>query len=476
MKKWMKTRILHRVSIVMALALFTLWIPLGFTDHNINYDFVESFDVLFDQLKEHYVLGEYRETDWDGLYETYMHGMKMAEEERDSYQAYKLLRQFADSFYDGHVSASFESKDEEYRQRYKEECAGMDYGFSIVRHADGRYVVVNVDQELPVYELGVRDGMEIVSLNGTPVEQLVNEASPWFFSFPIEEDEAFFKGLAVMSKLTGTLQLTYKDANKAEHTISLEEQGNYVGRFDQTYEIMMHNNQNGNLTYKMLDEDTAYFSLTDMLIDESIGRESSEREVEQDRSYEELHAQTKYLLDRMKEQGAKNLIIDMRGNGGGYAEVSMAVASCFLDQSVVFKEGIYEAGKKEYDVYEEIVCPAENEWGNGQVVILINHNTVSAAEIFLYFMRHQENVTVMGFTNSCGAAMSVEGANAPLFYMSYSGMLTLDENDEILVDPGMDRQCKIPVDIRIPLDDKAIQNLFVEKNDYVLQYALDYLQ
>jgi len=82
----------------------------------------------------------------------------------------------------------------------------------------------------------------------------------------------------------------------------------------------------------------------------------------------------------------------------------------------------------------------------------------------------------MGFTNSCGAAMSVEGANAPLFYMSYSGMLTLDENDEILVDPGMDRQCKIPVDIRIPLDDKAIQNLFVEKNDYVLQYALDYLQ
>ena len=82
MKKWMKNRILYRVSIVLALALFTLWIPMGFSNHNINYDFVESFDVLFDQLKEHYVLGEYRETDWDGLYETYIHGMKMAEEER----------------------------------------------------------------------------------------------------------------------------------------------------------------------------------------------------------------------------------------------------------------------------------------------------------------------------------------------------------------------------------------------------------
>lgn len=30
--------------------------------------------------------------------------------------------------------------------------------------------------------------------------------------------------------------------------------------------------------------------------------------------------------------------------------------------------------------------------------------------------------------------------------------------------------------VRVSLDDEAIQNLFVEKKDYVLQYALDYLQ
>lgn len=164
-----------------------------------------------------------------------------------------------------------------------------------------------------MYEMGARDGMEIVALNGTSVEELANEANSWFCAFPIEEDEAFFNGLAVMSKLQGTLPLTYKDERGEEHAISLEEQARYVYRFDETYEILVHDNRNGNLTYHMLDEDTAYFSLNNMMIDESIGRESFGGEVEQDRSY--------------------------------------------------------EAGKKEYDVYEEIVCPAENEWGDGEGII-----------------------------------------------------------------------------------------------------------
>lgn len=475
MNERMKRKLIYRISIVMAFTLFTLWIPLGFSKRNINYEFVESFDMVYEQLKENYVLGEYRETDWVGLYDKYIQGIQMAEQEEDAYKAFALLKQFSMEFYDGHVNVGFGLNGEEYEQRYKEEYAGADYGFSIVHHADGNYVFANVDKELPIYELGVREGMEIVALNNESIEEYVKKVHSWFQAFPVAEDEEFFKGLAVMSELQGDLQLTYKDNSQKEHTITLEEQGRYAERFDETYEILVHNNQNGNLTYNMLDEDTAYFSLTNMLIDESIGREMLEEEVVQDRSYDELHAQTKYLLEKMKEQGAKNIIIDMRGNGGGYAEVSMAIASCFLDQPVTFKEGIYEYGKKEYGVYETILCPAENEWGNGKVIILVNHNTVSAAEIFLYFMRHQENVTVMGFTNSCGAAMSVKVADAPLFYMAYSGMLTLDENNEILVDPGRDRQCKIPVDIRIPLDDKAIQKLFVEKKDYVLQYALEYL-
>ena len=126
-------------------------------------------------------------------------------------------------------------------------------------------------------------------------------------------------------------------------------------------------------------------------------------------------------------------------------------------------------------MYEEIVCPVDNQWGTGEVVILVNNNTASAAEIFLYFMKHQENVKGKGMTNICGAAMAVDWVETDIVSMSYSGKMTLDEKNEILIDPGIDHKSKIPVDIRIPLDEEAIQNIFVEEKDYVLQYALDYL-
>lgn len=476
MKRWKKEKMIYRVSQALAICFFIIWIPFGYTNENINYKFVESFNGIFDKLKHSYVLGEYRDTDWDGLYEKYYSQFEKAQEKQDSYQMYVLWKQFGLEFYDGHVGVGVTKNEQEYGQRYREEFSGKDYGFSILQKSDGSYVMVNVDEEMPAYEIGIRDGMEVVSINGNSIDALSQEVETWFCAFPVAENEKFYKGLAVMSGLQGTIELCYLDEKKKIHTVRLEEQGNYLSRFDKTYELLKHDNQNENLTYEMLNEDTAYLSLTDMLIDESIGHEESEGVAKEDGSYEALHAQMLYVVEKIKEQGAENLIIDMRGNGGGYAQVSMAVASCFLNEEVCFKEGIFEYGKTEYEVYEEFRCPADNKWGNGNIVILVNHNTVSAAEIFIYFMQHQKNVTLMGLTDSCGAAMAVDVADSDIAYMSYSGLLILDENNDILVDPGMDRRSKIPVDVRIPLDDKAIQNIFVEENDYVLQYALDYIQ
>ena len=472
----MKNQMIHKISLMIALLLLIAWIPLVYTGKNKNYEYVESFHTVFMKMKEKYVLGEYREIDWDRLYEKYFVQFQKAQEGKNAYQMYKLWRQFALEFQDGHVNVSVLVGDEvKWEQEYKREFAGSDYGFSIVTQSDGTNVFVDVDEKLPVYEMGIRNGMKILSIDEEPIDVLMKNTPIWFVQFPDAENADFYRGLAVMSKLSGDISVCYVDEKNQEHTVILQEQESYAPRFEQTYKKLNSDNENENLIYKMLDEDTAYLSLTEMQINENVCREDTVEKVKKNGSYEELHAYMLSVLEKLKKEGARNLVIDLRGNGGGFSGVSMAVASCFLNEEVCFKEGIYEVGKDEYGVYEEIVCPVDNQWGTGEVVILVNNNTASAAEIFLYFMKHQENVKVMGMTNSCGAAMAVDWVETDIVSMSYSGKMTLDEKNEILIDPGIDHKSKIPVDIRIPLDEEAIQNIFVEEKDYVLQYALDYL-
>lgn len=78
----------------------------------------------------------------------------------------------------------------------------------------------------------------------------------------------------------------------------------------------------------------------------------------------------------MKKQGAKNLILDLRDNGGGYFHVAIKLASeFFADQRlVVYTEGAHEA-RRDY------LSESKGNYPNGKLVILVNERTASASEV-----------------------------------------------------------------------------------------------
>nr|MCR5593700.1 hypothetical protein [Saccharofermentans sp.] len=57
----------------------------------------------------------------------------------------------------------------------------------------------------------------------------------------------------------------------------------------------------------------------------------------------------------------------------------------------------------------------------------------------------------------------------------YSIMATLDEDGNIYIDGGEDRVSDIQLDVRIPLDMNAINELYGQENDYPLEYAVQWL-
>ena len=81
-------------------------------------------------------------------------------------------------------------------------------------------------------------------------------------------------------------------------------------------------------------------------------------------------------LGKLKEQKMKDLILDLRGNGGGYLNASVALADHFLDddQLIVYTEG-RNVPKTEYK------STMNGEFTKGRLIILIDEGSASASEI-----------------------------------------------------------------------------------------------
>lgn len=81
-------------------------------------------------------------------------------------------------------------------------------------------------------------------------------------------------------------------------------------------------------------------------------------------------------LLELKMKGAKDLILDLSGNGGGYLEVAVKLADQFLDgeKLIVYTEG-EKHPKRNY------VSSSRGNFEEGRVIILIDEGSASASEI-----------------------------------------------------------------------------------------------
>ncbi len=95
--------------------------------------------------------------------------------------------------------------------------------------------------------------------------------------------------------------------------------------------------------------------------------------------------------DTLKQQGAKNLILDLRGNGGGYLNISINLADEFLkeNQMIVYTEGI-KSPRQNYR------ATSEGQFEEGKVVVLVDEGSASASEIVTGAIQDWDRGVVIG--------------------------------------------------------------------------------
>ncbi|MBX9807419.1 MAG: S41 family peptidase [Flavobacteriaceae bacterium] len=96
-------------------------------------------------------------------------------------------------------------------------------------------------------------------------------------------------------------------------------------------------------------------------------------------------------LTKLKEQGAKSLVIDLRDNGGGYLEQAVAIADEFLKdkQLIVFT-------KDKKGTLEKTFGTKTGSFESGKLFVLINENSASASEILAGAIQDNDRGTIVG--------------------------------------------------------------------------------
>ena len=96
-------------------------------------------------------------------------------------------------------------------------------------------------------------------------------------------------------------------------------------------------------------------------------------------------------LESLKKEGLRQLIFDLRSNGGGVLEEAIEIADEFLsgDKLISYTEGKHVA-KREYR------CRRLGQFETGKLIVLADEGTASASEILIGALQDWERATIIG--------------------------------------------------------------------------------
>lgn len=517
-------RILAVCSVALIAVSFAL-ITLSSKYHREAY--YADFEKTFNTMKEHYVIDKEKGIDWDELYAKYKPLFKEVDKSQDFVKNYQVWQQFCGEFYDGHVGYRM-SSDGLFRYAFCKSY-GNDYGLSLARLSTGEFVAINVEgydnsysvdnkdkddvgfymvkkvfdckdaDKLTLKNAGIKNGTIITKWNGKPIDEYYDEIKYYMEQYPVRENEEFYLPMYVAGigrdmdygvtyvpgetyenvegkEMTDApvADITFIDESGEEKTITAPCLGSYMMRMYDTNKKLDDGVNITNLKWQKINDDTYIIRISEMAYDQ---------ETYSGTDFTEMTDKLRGEVEALKKEGVKNIVFDLRSNGGGSPYFVEGIACLFAPKgehltyySAVINEdtATFERGEDgKYIMGTPSSYVGEDLWHDGNIILLVNAKTVSAGDDMTYMMGDFPNVKVIGLTSSNSSCQAVKVLMLNEGEISFSAVPNLLPNGEIAIDTYTDHVGRTPFDEKIPFDENVIESIFDKGEDYLLNYAVN---
>lgn len=99
----------------------------------------------------------------------------------------------------------------------------------------------------------------------------------------------------------------------------------------------------------------------------------------------------KLALTDLSDQGMKNLVLDLRGNGGGFIDIATKIVDEFLKKNTLI---VFTKNNK--GEIEEYFATKDGAFEKGKLYVLIDENSASASEIVAGALQDNDKGTIIG--------------------------------------------------------------------------------
>ena len=428
-----------------------------------NLEWTKAFDDMHLRIVREYPFTEWRSIDWNALYAEYYPEVLHAQEANDADAYYLALRKYIYSIPDGNMRIS-ENKE------LRDAAIGGGYGLAIRQVDDGRVLACIVQEDGPAARAGMAWGAEILTWNGKPIQEALNQTSILWADMPPATNSG-------RKWLQARLLVRAPEGTPAE--ISFKNEGS-----EDTIDAVLTARDDRFRTFQTVRLDPEELSALESPIQYHIlpGNFGYLRVFYEGPSWNAPFPARvfKKAISSFDERNVSGMILDVRGNTGGDRELLTKFLGHFFAEPVLFSDtAFYDAESQTFAVDPAArltIEPAEPLFTK-PVIVLVTSGTFNAGEGFALALKDQPNVQIVGFNGTHGSFGAIGGdiSMPEGITLSYPVGRTIDANGTVLVDSNGQGEGGITPTNRPPLTRDTLYNRFVSDVDILLDEAISIL-
>jgi carboxyl-terminal processing protease len=457
----------HFLSVLVSfLILFSGW-PVFSDDIELpseadysSLGWVDAFEKMHEKYSAEYALGVWKDVPWENLKKKYIRMISKAERKL-SYEEFAIaVKNYALSVPDGHISV----KGDIY-PGVSSMAIGGGFGLSLADLDDGTVVAAYVQAGSSAEKAGILKGAEIVKWNGKNILKAIKSQNISFrfgnSGNATTEKETILKTLYLTRSHVGAIStVTFinpggkKPVRKRLQAVWDDLEAFNKGNFCEPAPLAPPT-----LEYKMLESGYGYMKLRAIIyLEEALkGTDDPEKLIEP------LYNEFKEAVTYFSDNNVPGIIIDLRGNHGGYDQLAARMSGFFQPVKQFYeRQKYYNVKTGQFEVYtlddynlpvDAIYIEPQTPQYSGKVIAIVSPDTISSGEGLAMGIQNAPNGRIIGFYGSDGSfGMVGDSIKMPCgIKISFPYGQSIDENGIVQIDSRGGVGGIVP-DIRVPMN------------------------